>query len=252
MLCCGPLQMSSVSVGDMAPKALGKRDKRVRQRAREAKALDGAPGGDEMEDSDESDSETETKVHKSGTILRKLRPNFDGQSELYHGIPDGDQLYSHYEEYSYDPRILTGEDIAWLKQCRTLGFNADTRKAYITGLGQYAGWGDFETNEGGNDPMDPYCSQERCYPCYLEDGGEIDDPTYPFHEACYAILAKCMGFGNIASIDKDVMYKTARTLCENGECCLTMDYGVEGGEQFWSNRPGEEVSSNNFPVCRSF
>lgn len=243
MLCCGPLQMSSVSVGDMAPKALRKRDLRVRQKAREAKGLDGAPGGDEMEDSEESDAEAQDDI--SMRMLSKSGFASTVQHELYHGSPNGDKMYKLYEDYSYDPRILTEKDITWLKQCRTLGLNGDTNKAYTTGLGNYAGWGDFETNEGGTDPMDPYRGQVRGYPCYNEDGGEIDNPTYPFHEACYAILAKCSGFDNIAKIDKDIMYKTAHSLCENGGCCLTVDYGVDGGEQFWANQPGEEVSCNN-------
>lgn len=247
MLCCGPLQTSCVQVGDMAAKALRKRDKNMRQKAREAKGLIGAPGGDEMEDSDESDAEVEDD--NSISTPQKLPLDSLIQSELYHGLPNGDKLYDYYEGNSYDPRVLTEKDIAWLKQCRTLGFNPDAKKAYITGLGQYAGWGEFETNERGTDPMDPYRGDVKGYPCYLEDGGDIDDPTYPFHEACYAILAKRLGFGGPADIDKDVMYKTVRTLCGDGGGSLMVDYGVDGGEQFWANQPGEEVSPFNASQC---
>lgn len=244
MLCCGPLQIGSVLVGDMSAKALGKRDKRVRQKAREIKSLGGVPGGDEMESSDDN---TDTGVNDGVTIslLPKLPLGSIAQDELYHGCQRGGNNYDYYEEYSYDPRIVTGEDVAWLDQCRTLGFNANSKKAYITGLGQYASWGDFETSEPGTDPMDPYREQVRAYPCYREDGGDIDDPTYPFHEACHAILANRLGFGDSADIDKTVMYKAARTLCELDGSCLTVDYGDEDlGEQFWSNRPGDEVSCN--------
>jgi hypothetical protein len=243
MLCCGPLAMRIVEVGNMETKALRKREKRVRQKAREHRGLEGAPGGDEMEDSDDTD--TGANDDNSVSLLPKPPLASTAQNELYHGWRPGDKMYDYYEECSYDPRIVNKKDVAWLDQCRTLGFNAFTKRAYITGLGQYESWGDFAISEPGTDPMDPHRNQGIPYPCYLPDGGEIEDPTYPFHEACYAILAKRLGFADPTDIDKTVMYKAARTLCKDDACCLTVDYGVEGGDQFWTNRPGEEVSPNN-------
>lgn len=239
--------MSAVQVGDMGVKVLQKRGKRVRQKAREAKGLIGAPGGDEMENSEESDAEVEDD--NSASTPKRLPLDSLLQSELYHSFPNSHRLYDYYEGNSFDPQVLTENDVAWLRQCRTLGFNSVMEKAYITGLGLYTGWGTFETNDGGIDPIDPYCGVVKGYPCYVEDGGDIDDPTYPFHEACYTIFAKYLGSSDPADIEKDVMYKTARKLFGNGRRSLMVDYGVDGGEQFWANQPGEEVRLCNASQC---
>ncbi|KAF3038607.1 hypothetical protein E8E12_000886 [Didymella heteroderae] len=237
MLCCGPLKSSSVDVGDSDAKALRKRERSVRRMVREEKGLDGLPGGDKIEASDED--EHEAKDDDAASSLPKLSLESVAQNELYHGNPYKG-MYDYYEEYSYDPRLLTKKDVAWLDRCRTIGFNADTKKAYITGLGTYVDWGDFETSQPGSDPNDPHPEQGRTYPCYMEDGGDIDDPTFPFHETCYAILAKRMGFDDPASITKDVLYKVASALGEGNGDSLRVDYGGEFSNQFWANRPGEE------------
>ncbi|KAF3050559.1 hypothetical protein E8E11_004382 [Didymella keratinophila] len=208
MLCCGPLQIGSVLVGDMSAKAPRKRDKRVRQKAREIKSLGGANDDDTV------------------TLLPKPPLGSTAQDELYHGRRRGGNDYDYYEEYSYDPRIVTNKDVAWLDQCRTVGFNADSKKPYITGVGQYTSGGDFETK-------------------LIHATGKmvaiLQTPRTRFIEACYAILAKRLGFGDPADIDNTVTYKAARTLCESDASCLTVDYGDEDlGEQFWSNRPGDE------------
>lgn len=192
MLCCGPLQISCVQVGDMAAKALRKKDKRVRKEARESKGLDIAPSGDKVKDSNKNNAEP--LDDNSVSTPPKLPLDSVVQSKLYHGVPHGHGMYKYYEADSYDPRILTTRNVAWLSQCRILGCNANTKRAYITGLGQNAPWGGFEISEPGTDPMDPYRGQFRAYPCYLEDGSDVEDPTYPFHEACYAMLAKRLGF----------------------------------------------------------
>jgi hypothetical protein len=232
MLCHGPLQSSSVRVGDNGVKALRKRDRRVRREIRKKKGLDRLLDGDEMESSDEDEQDDSGDSSVTEPPLESTPQNELFKDELAKG--------RYYEELSYDPRVLTKKDVAWLDQSRTLGSNPDTQKAYITGLGRYAGWGDFETSEAGADPNDP---RPQLYPCYISEGGELDVPTFPFHEACYAVLAKRLGFEDPADISKDVLYKVAHVLCDGNAECLTLDYGCRSWSQFWSNPPGEEVSS---------
>ncbi|KAJ4368653.1 hypothetical protein N0V86_009562 [Didymella sp. IMI 355093] len=216
--------------GDL-DKALRKRDRRVRRKIREKK------GFDKLLDKDGTQSSDENEQDAGGDSSVPEPPlGFTPQNELFKSnLAEG----GYYEEVSYDPRVLTKKDIVWLDQCRTLGFNPDTQKAYITGLGSYAGWGDFETSETGADPNDP---RPQLYPCYISEGGELNDPTFPFHEACYAVLAKRLGLENPADISKDVLYKVAHVLCEGNAESLTLDYGGQFSNDLWPNPPGEEYA----------
>ncbi|GME25856.1 F-box domain [Neofusicoccum parvum] len=53
---------------------------------------------------------------------------------------DNESLDSYDEEYSYDPAILSDEDIEWTSSLHILGFNPDANnvtKAFVAGPGFY-------------------------------------------------------------------------------------------------------------------
>lgn len=70
----------------------------------------------------------------------------------------------------------------------------------------------------------------------------FEDPVFPFHEACYALLARSLyDSADPACIDKDVLYKVMQELVDGAT--LRFDYGgIWGADQFWDSYPGEEVS----------
>jgi hypothetical protein len=71
-----------------------------------------------------------------------------------------------------------------------------------------------------------------------------DSPVFPFHEACYTVLAQTLHDDvDISRIDKDALYATMRQINQDDGVCssLHLDYGHEKhGEQFWISEPGEE------------
>lgn len=213
----------------------------IRKREREEKGLEGAPGGDEMESTDEEGAEA--KDDSNITDPAKPISDSNGQSELYHGDPANGMMYDYCEEWSYDPRLLIKKDVAWLDQCRTLGFNPQTRKTFMSGIGTYDDGGSFAVREAGTDPNDPHPGTG--YPCYTPNGLEFDGITFPLHEACYSILAKRLGYDDPADINRDALFETVRPIGEGNNDSLRVDYGCELSHQYWENRPGEEVYSNS-------
>ncbi|KAF9690589.1 hypothetical protein EKO04_011428 [Ascochyta lentis] len=171
--------------------------------------------------------------------------NSDLGFRLHHGMAPTDDMYDYYEGCSFDPRLLALEDIKWLDRCRTLGYNAQASgitKAFISGLGRYDDYGSFRIKKPGNDPNDIGADE---YDCYRAGGGDIDDSTFPFHEACYRVLARNLGYEDPKEIDKDVLYGIMRQCSEEWGSVLNLDYGGVEAEQFWSCQPGEE-----YTVCR--
>lgn len=245
MLCCGPLREGLVVVGDMAAEALRKRDKRVRLKARGNKDLAGVLGGDEMQDSDENDTDADNNKIPSWQWM-----DFNAERELYYCNRRRSLRYDYYEKYSYDPRIVTRKHIMWQHKCRTLGFNPDIGRAYITGLGESSAFGSFDLYEQEDDPLEVYHVRNIINPCYVVDS-DYKEPTYPFHEVCYTLLAKRLGFNETAEMDKDIVYEVACALCEGNRACLNVDYGVGNVGKFWKSRPGEEVISvpTRLSVC---
>ena len=243
-LCCGPLGKFSVKVGDGTKKALKRRARIVAEGVRERKGIE--PQNIKIEEDTEASDDDDEKGQQDRSATKS---NDDTTHELHHGHskylypynepPVLDTMYENYEKESYDPRLLHSEDVEWTDRCRTLGYNPNTGKAFISGLARYAIYGDVEIYEPGNDPNDP---QLREYDVYQESTGELDDPTFPFHEACYRLLAKRLGYVDSAEIDKDVLFNVM--LEKNiGYSCLMVDYGDTQslGQQWWYCQPGEEV-----------
>ena len=245
-LCCGPLRRSGVHVGDSTKKALKKRAKIVtksiqkRQRLESDDVKINEKGMEDVSGGEEDEDQQKSKVASND--------NDNARNQLHHGnsmytYRDGqpvlNTMYNYYEENSYDPRLLAAKDVEWLDRCRTLGYNPDTKKTFISGLGQYADYGSFEVNVAGDDPNDPHLFE---YEVYQLGVGDIEEPTFPFHEACYRVLARRLGYDDPVEINKDVLYTLMRE--KSGErSCMMLDYGgMESlGLQFWDCQPGEEV-----------
>lgn len=149
-------------------------------------------------------------------------------------------LDSYEERQSYDPEKLRADEVRWLNRCRALSFNPDASgitKAYISGRGRYSDYGSFDVMKPGRDPNDNGEQNLTCFHAYNPD----ETPTYPFHEECYKILSRVLGYEKYQAIDKDVLYgvMTAHADVRN----LDLPFGdISGQEQFWECIPGEEYS----------
>jgi hypothetical protein len=165
-------------------------------------------------------------------------------SSLRHGRAHTDSMYTYFEEESYDPRKLDLKDVKWLDRCRTLGFNAEAlgiTKAFISGRGRYDDYGRFGIKKMAKDPNDPGLDEYNCYSDYDSEGSA---PTFPFHEECYWVLARHLGYKDPKYINKDVLYSVMSQLSEEYGVNLNLDYGGVTGEQFWSCEAGHEVRND--------
>jgi len=67
--------------------------------------------------------------------------------------------------------------------------------------------------------------------------------TFPFHEECFQLLTKCLGYENRKEVDKDVLYAVMMQKVEELARHLELDYGkIDGADQFWECYAGEEWS----------
>lgn len=198
-------------------------------------AEDTSMGVDDDDDHDNEDHDGDDARSESSDL------SIGGNWTFHHGFKPSDDMYKYYEGTSYDPRLLVQEDVKWLDRCRTLGYNAEApgvTKAFISGLGRYDDYGSFRIKRPGDDPNDIGAEE---YDCYTNGGSDSDDPTFPFHEACYRVLARHLGYKSPSEIDKDVLYEIMRQNSEEWGGVLNLDYGGPRAEQFWSCQPGEEV-----------
>jgi hypothetical protein len=68
---------------------------------------------------------------------------------------------------------------------------------------------------------------------------------FPFHEVCYDILTKNLGYKNKQEIDKDALFSTMDGHFEAYGSSLILDYGADhGAEQYWDCISGCEVRTN--------
>lgn len=136
------------------------------------------------------------------------------------------------------------EDSKSLNRCKILAYNPETpgiTKAFISGRGQYVDYGSFQIKKSGENKNDPGMDS---YECYTASSGDTMNPTFPFHEACYRVLARHMGYQDPEEINKDILHEV---MCEYSEDCLSnleLDFGGLVVQQFWNCTPGEEVCSS--------
>lgn len=153
---------------------------------------------------------------------------------------DTNSMCSYEERHAYDPEKLQADEVRWLNRSRVLAFNPDASgmtKAFISGRGRYDDYGSFSVRKPGRDPNDNHEDDLTCYCAYNPD----QIPCFPFHEECYKILAKVLGYERYQAIDKDVLY--AVMTAHGDDRGLDLPYGdINGAEQFWDCIPGEEFS----------
>ncbi|KAG9194263.1 hypothetical protein G6011_04298 [Alternaria panax] len=157
------------------------------------------------------------------------------------GVPHNDSG-DFDEEDSFDPRLIRLEDLLWLNRSRALALNhesdRDYSKAYFSGRGLYGGLGGFDVKKPGRDPNDP---GESSLNVTAYDGEE--NMAFPFHEACFNILANSIGPEKGSKVDKDVMREVIRAQLVDQRPVLDIDYKLTmAQEQFWINVPGEEYA----------
>ncbi|KAF2451988.1 hypothetical protein P171DRAFT_376537, partial [Karstenula rhodostoma CBS 690.94] len=270
-LCCGPLGEAWVKFGSKNDEALAKRRRRVevkkRRLAGENVNESDSDEDDGMEDHrqspltgegdadsagkesdpktkhdrnvafplnalEEEGGNTDDEIYNQGAGDR-LSENDDAEGSEHgwedesendndnqESASDAGSLGEYEEKISYDPLKLRRKDVTWLDRGRTLGFNPEAlgvTKCFVSGLGQYDSYGSFRI--------------------------ETPDqhPTYPFHEACLQVLAKCLGLRKKGEIDRDVLYAVLSQNSKDHDPALSLDYGeIEGPEQFWESISGEE------------
>ncbi|KAF1846217.1 uncharacterized protein K460DRAFT_386525 [Cucurbitaria berberidis CBS 394.84] len=160
----------------------------------------------------------------------------------YNAIDETERMHSYEEQTTYDPSILNPEDVKWIDRCRCLGFNADApgvTKAFISGRGTYNDYGGFDIKKPGRDPNDTGEDQHSCF--YSYDPNTL--PAFPFHEACFDILAKSLGYDDRSMVNKDVLYTIIAQNLDKYLRAPRLDYGlVQECGQFWECLPGEEYS----------
>ena len=168
-------------------------------------------------------------------------PIWDGWSP-YTDERNPNNMRDYNETHTYDPGKLTVEDIKWTDRCRCLGFNPAARgvtKTFIPGRGRYDNYGSFYVKKLGRDPNDTGNDSLSCFHAFDAN----DTMAFPFHEACFAILSRCLGYEDVKDIDKDLLYDVLASDTVDYGGRLGLDYGlVQSCHQFWDCLPGEEVS----------
>ena len=171
-----------------------------------------------------------------------IREGFDP----FHNTDEKDKMYKYYEEHSYDPSILKFDDLQWTARCRCLAFNAaatGTTKAFISGRGRYDDYGSFEVMKRGRDVNDTGKDYHQCFYSFEPN----EEAAFPFHEACYRIFSRNLGYDDEKGVNKDILYSIMKQNVHNYGRVLSLDYGgIQSFHQFWESLPGEEVS-----LCRT-
>ncbi|KAF3047594.1 hypothetical protein E8E12_010671 [Didymella heteroderae] len=156
---------------------------------------------------------------------------------------DSSSMDSYEEGRAYDPEKLEADEVRWLNRSRALSFNPDASgitKAFISGRGRYDDYGSFRVRKPGQDRNDNHEDDLTCFHAYNPD----QIPCYPFHEECYKILSKVLGYDRYQAVDKDVLYGVMTAHADDRG--LRLPYGnISGPEQFWECIPGEEYSVCN-------
>jgi hypothetical protein len=178
----------------------------------------------------------------SQTSDPSIREGFDP----FHNTDEKDKMYKYFEERSYDPSILEFDDLEWTARCRCLAFNAaatGATKAFISGRGRYDDYGSFQVMKRGRDINDTGKDFHQCY-----SFGSNEETAFPFHEACYRIFSRSLGYGDEKDVDKDVLHNIMNQNVEYYGRVLSLDYGnTQSSHQFWECLPGEEVSLRRTP-----
>lgn len=196
------------------------------------------------------DVDVPPEPERQGTFSQTSDLDWEGEGlRNYHGEPEDHSMYDYMEQASYDPTLLQDDDVRWIDRCRVLAINdaaPGVKKVFMSGRGRYDDYGSFSIRKRGKDPRDTGMNDHSCFETYDAD----IPPAYPFHEACFQVLTRRLGYENPNEVDKDVLYTVMTQFCADYARMLALDYGSEQEcGQFWECMPGEEVSpsllSNN-------
>ncbi|KAJ3531938.1 hypothetical protein NM208_g8655 [Fusarium decemcellulare] len=217
-ICGGPFH-----VGD----GISRKPRTARFRRRLERRLNGDTEQDTSEDDYDPEEEMPTPTYD--------QQQNDDSSEYE------ESLATSEEEHSYDPDILSQDDIEWARTLHVLGFNPaapSITKAFISGPGRYDMYGTVEVAPGD----DPNFSDRSLLTCYCDLNGQ--DPVFPFHWCCFQLLSQVLTKPpNVHEIDKDLLYSVMLECAEDYCRRLTkLDYGNPGPEeeQYWITEAGKE------------
>ncbi|KAF1958078.1 hypothetical protein CC80DRAFT_592526 [Byssothecium circinans] len=158
-----------------------------------------------------------------------------------HQSKEDQDMFDYYEHHSYDPFVLSGEDVKWLSRGRCLAFNSEApgiSKVFISGRGTCDSFGYFKSENRSFDPNADEDAEE--WPCYNSYDAD-KQISFPFHETCYKIFARNLfGEPDFRRIDKDALYSAMEQAIGRPRS-LDLYYGdFDGPEQFWECYQGEE------------
>ncbi|KAF2027720.1 hypothetical protein EK21DRAFT_71224 [Setomelanomma holmii] len=178
---------------------------------------------DDNEDEDADSSDGDDDRWSQASVL-SLQDDFDHMQD---NKDETSSMFSYHEQHSYDPEKLKKEDFEWADRARVLGINPEweeeKKKAFIN----------------------PGACEQPVYHAYEpnEPGQEQRIATFPFHEECYKLLARRLGYDHRKYIDKDVLYEVMKQNVVELAKNLEFNYGsIEGVEQFWECYAGEEYA----------
>ncbi|PHH84129.1 hypothetical protein CDD83_2435 [Cordyceps sp. RAO-2017] len=156
---------------------------------------------------------------------------------------DGDDDDEQDPDCRYNPRLVSYQSIAWLSKIRCLGSNEEAKgpsKAFITGPASYKGDQEIAVKKG-TDRNQPK-AKTMC--CYGEDPYQESEMAFPFHEACFEVLARLLtGTPDAKSVDKDVLFEAMENFVDSDRegVSMELDYGaITGSQQYWQSIQGEE------------
>jgi len=157
-----------------------------------------------------------------------------------------DSMCTEEEMYTYDPTILTADDVAWVEKIQVLGQdlrNTAGKKPFVSGIGRAYEYGRVIVPVDSSDHQNPITNAPgRELVAYWHiDGGPV---VFPFHPCCYELLACCItGVRDASQLDEDRLFGVMKELTTEFCPRLELDYGepCPNMEQYWCSYPGEEI-----------
>ncbi|KAE8155114.1 hypothetical protein BDV25DRAFT_146590 [Aspergillus avenaceus] len=150
---------------------------------------------------------------------------------------------------SYDPRLVSSDNISWLYQAFCLGSTprprrSGTAKAFIAGPGYYADIGELVIKPG----TETYQPKRRTtYMCYDEGTEEASGPVLPFHWSCFEILTRVLtGSTDTETVDLNVLYHALSPITNHSS--LQLNYGGDVSRaqgRYWECIPGAEYCAKH-------
>jgi hypothetical protein len=203
------------------------------------------------EQSDHSEDIFNKPIHmyvgntNQGSPELALGMSMDGETTPHHLTGRAHDNYNFKETPIRDPEQEVLEDARWVHECRVLGYNPDapgSTKAFISGPGHCKANCTFHIDKAGNDPndlgADQYATYHKCH------ANTVAEPVFPFHEACYRVLTRRLGYKHPKDINKDALYSVmleCRDQVTFDACTLDLDVGNAEANNFWCGDMGSEV-----------